>query len=752
MRIAVCMVSVLLAVAAPAQSFNGRSAAEWVKDLALDDATKRDYAVWALVQMGDRAVRATARALDDERPAVRQHAAVALGRLGAVAAKAKDRLLALRADPVPAVAKAATVAAMRVQVDPAQVPQLIAALGGDDWDLQLAAGDVLASLGKDAAPAAQALVDLLQRDAVALDRTIELRLPRAPAQYWNVRESATRALGAIGPVEGVAIVAALGTTAGNREWAAREGAAKALPAFAADDKAIAFLFALLLDDEWPVRRAAAEGMAKAVGPTHPLLPKAVPQMTRALADDDGGVRRLAAEFLGACGAAAASAVPDLTQMLGSRDKNDREYATKALLRIGPAAAAAKDALIACYEAVSEDDSWRRSEVLEALAAVAPEARRELPALEAMLAEREKPVPSADVQRQQQVVEALAGLQDTAPEKRERALRQIAGLRAVEAIPHLLPLLDGDRAVRERVAAVHVLMGLDAEQIVPRLRPMLAAKQPQLRQAAARALAMFQDAESMPRVAEILAEGIDRANKDQLWQLGLTGVAELAPAMERIVGDAADTPIRRWGATQALGYLGTQQSAKVVATMVDAVAKDTTMPDPQRQQLLAIGLRVLAQLDAPANRERFTRHAEADEREVQTAAWMGLARLGDPAAKRELLKGAAPAEPEAPEALRLRLERTRLRLSQVKGCTLREVLARLRTALELPIDVSDQVPAKVLDGRFGGGYIDLLGYHPSALDVLGALSSDFFLSGGSVVPRFHGDRIELVPSEGAKAPR
>ena len=118
----------------------------------------------------------------------------------------------------------------------------------------------------------------------------------------------------------------------------------------------------------------------------------------------------------------------------------------------------------------------------------------------------------------------------------------------------------------------------------------------------------------------------------------------------------------------------------------------------------------------------------------------------------LLAVAAPAEPEAPEALRQRLERTRLRLSQVKGCTLREVLGRLSTALELPIDVSKQVPPKVLDGRFGGGYIDLLGYHPSALEVLGVINPDFFQSGATLVPRFHVDRIELVPPEEARAPR
>src|SRR5262245_54202474 len=122
--LAVCWSLLALAAASRAQPFNGRTAAEWVKDLAAAEADTRDYAIWALGAMGERAVRATRRALDDPRPHVRQAAAVALGRLGAVAAEARDRLVALCADPDAAVAKAAKVAALRVQVDAEQMPQL----------------------------------------------------------------------------------------------------------------------------------------------------------------------------------------------------------------------------------------------------------------------------------------------------------------------------------------------------------------------------------------------------------------------------------------------------------------------------------------------------------------------------------------------------------------------------------------------------------------------------------------------------
>lgn len=750
MRTACCVLSFLLASPLVAQAFNGRTATEWVKDLAAADPTTRDYAVWALVTMGDRAVRPALRALDDERPAVREHAAVALGRLGATASAGAGRLLELQQDAVPAVAKAAAVAAMRVQVDAARMPQLVAALRGDDWDLQLAAADVLAALGPAATAAAQPLVDLLRRDARALDRTIVLALPTAQTQHWNVREAAALALGAIGPVAGVPIAAALRDTLTNREWAARQGALHALAAFPGDAETVTGVLTVLVGDEvWSCRRAAAEVLATLVPADSAMIAKAVGVARLALRDDDGGVRRLAAEFLGGVGASAASAVPELLQLLGSRSQDDRGYAIAALRGIGPAASGAKDALVACYEALPAAEEWRRQEVLEALAAVAPAARKELPDLEQLLAAREKPSPSPDVKRHEAIVEALSGLQHASAERRQRALGEIAQLRAVEAIPHLLPWLDGERDARERAAAVAVLMALDAEAALPKMRALLADDSAAVRRTAAQALAMWNDAASLPRVAEVLAEGIEQAGKDQLVYLGLTGVAALAPALERIVADGKQAARRRWGATQALGALGVPAAAKVVAAMVDGLAADASLRERDRQELLVVGLRVLAALDAAAHRPQFERHAKADEQEVRDAALAGLARLGDAEAKAELRRRSPwqAIDFDVPDALRPRLEGARLRLSQVRGNTLREVIVLLEKALGMPITVSAKVDPQVLGGRFQGGYINLLGLRPQALAVLGVVNGDFF-SGGTLVPRFLTDRIELVTPEEA----
>jgi HEAT repeat protein len=737
----------LIAATASAQSFNGRSAAEWVGDLAAADAATRDVAVASLVIMGERAVRPALRALDDERPAMRRYAALALGRIGAVAAPAKDKLLVLQQDIVPEVAHAAKVAALRVQVDASALPQVIEALRGNDWELQLAAADVATQLGKAAAPAAAALVELLESKDRALDRTEVTKVQGLRTEYRNVRQSAARALGAIGPVDGVSIVAALVHTTTNMEWAACEGAVAALGSFPGDEQAeTCVLVKVVGDDEWPVGRAAAESMKKLFGPDHPQLAKAVGIAALALRNKDGGVRRLAAEFLGGCGAKAASAVPELVRLLAS--KHNREYGLTALRALGPVAAAAKDALIACCESIAADDESQRREVLETLAAVAPEARREYAPLEQLLAELEKPVPAADVQRQDMIVKALAGLQDASAKVRREAMGRVAELRAVEAIPHLVEWLEGERDAGERAAAIQVLMMLDAEQIVPRVRALLGARAPEVRSAAAHALAMFDDRESMPRVAKVLAEALAFANSDQLWGLGITGVVELAPRLERIVADRSANWRRRWGATQALGYLKAPTSAKVIAAMLQGLGEDDGMSDGDRSQLIAVGLRVLAGLDAAAHRELFTKYEQSDESEVRAAALAGLARCGDAKATAELrsLGSENVAALDVPEPLRSKLETARLRLSQIEGCALRDVLVRLEKVAGMPVRLAPDADQGLLAHRFGGGYIGLIGYHPPALSVLYLATFPHF-SGGTLEPRFLADRIELVPAKG-----
>ena len=120
--------------------------------------------------------------------------------------------------------------------------------------------------------------------------------------------------------------------------------------------------------------------------------EAVPQLVRALGDDDPRVRWFAIEALGLIGPEAKDAVPALVEALRSRDlayalaseDSDalkdgpiRLIAAFALGRIGPDARAAIPDLIA---ALSGPDSRVRGEAARALGLIGPEARAAVPAL------------------------------------------------------------------------------------------------------------------------------------------------------------------------------------------------------------------------------------------------------------------------------------------------------------------------------------------------------------------------------------
>jgi HEAT repeats len=76
----------------------------------------------------------------------------------------------------------------------------------------------------------------------------------------------------------------------------------------------------------------------------------VPALVGALADSDGRVKELAAQAVGATGAAGVSAVPALVGLLASPNEGERNTACIALAGIGPAA---KEALPALKKVLSD---------------------------------------------------------------------------------------------------------------------------------------------------------------------------------------------------------------------------------------------------------------------------------------------------------------------------------------------------------------------------------------------------------------
>jgi hypothetical protein len=87
------------------------------------------------------------------------------------------------------------------------------------------------------------------------------------------------------------------------------------------------------------------------------IKECVPALVVALADSDGRVRELAAQAVGATGAAGVAAVPALMRLLGSPSEGDRNTACIALAGIGPGA---KEALPALRSVLADPSASVRS--------------------------------------------------------------------------------------------------------------------------------------------------------------------------------------------------------------------------------------------------------------------------------------------------------------------------------------------------------------------------------------------------------
>ncbi len=207
---------------------------------------------------------------------------------------------------------------------------------------------------------------------------------------------------------------------------------------------------------------------------------AVPQLVRALGDDDPRVRWFAIEALALIGPAAKAAVPalvealrshDLAYALASEDSDAlkdgpiRLIAAFALGRIGPEARAAIPDLIA---ALSGPDSRVRGEAARALGLIGPEARAAVPALIRLVT------------------------RGTVAEVAERAAEALGRLGSV-AVPAVIEMLhDADPEVRE--TALGILGQMDARAAVPVSEPVrcLRDRDADVRKAAAAALGQTGD--------------------------------------------------------------------------------------------------------------------------------------------------------------------------------------------------------------------------------------------------------------------
>lgn len=272
--------------------------------------------------------------LHDKNPDNRVLAAEALGHMGPTAEEAVPDIVQVlheENDPL----RSSVIKAL-AEINTGAVPTLIAALNHQDPAIRCGAADALGSMGPGAKEAVPALANLLSDGDYAISR------------------HAASALGQIGPTA----VPALTQVARGGDRHATEMAETAFSHLKADPKVVHELAQLLGNaNENPGVRAFA---IKALGKMQKDARTAVPDLARALGDENNDVRSAAGWALGQIGPAA---IPYLREALKNDNPQVRSGAAYALGYMGPVA---EDAVPALLQTMKDEDQVVRIDAILAL--------------------------------------------------------------------------------------------------------------------------------------------------------------------------------------------------------------------------------------------------------------------------------------------------------------------------------------------------------------------------------------------------
>ncbi len=195
------------------------------------------------------------------------------------------------------------------------------------------------------------------------------------------------------------------------------------------------------DPSIPARRWAAMELER-----HGSGAAAAPLVT-ALADEDVGVRGLAASALGAIGPDGACATRALIRALGDTSPEVRWRAAQALGGIGPRAREAIPALLA---ALKDEWPWMRANVAAALWAVDRRGADVLPTLVGLL--------RGDTSSSWDLTDERTGLPGGSRDPRQKALQVLSeiGPEAAAAVPLLIEQPDHEKGLESCIRTVNVL--------------------------------------------------------------------------------------------------------------------------------------------------------------------------------------------------------------------------------------------------------------------------------------------------------
>jgi HEAT repeat protein len=259
-----------------ASKANPEEIASLIEKLKTNDERELDAAIKNLGKIGEPAIPALMKALQDKNLLVRRSAALVLAKIG-----------------------------------PPAIPDLAKALNNPDADVRSRAASALGGIGPEAKTALPQLVFLLQ-DSNA-----------------KVRSSAASALGGIG-AEAKTALPQLVFLLQDSNAKVRSSAASALGGIGPEAKtALPQLVPLLQDSNADVRSSAAF----ALGSLGPEAKTALPQLVSLLQDSNADVRSSAAEVFESLGAEAKTVLPQLVSLLKDSDSGVNTNAANALVSI-----------------------------------------------------------------------------------------------------------------------------------------------------------------------------------------------------------------------------------------------------------------------------------------------------------------------------------------------------------------------------------------------------------------------------------
>jgi HEAT repeat protein len=446
----------------------------------------------------DKGLAVLREGLSDPSPAVREHTAYTLGRLGPLAKPLSPEVMKLCTDPKAEVRQAAFDALRKIGVtdaagfiallndknpDVAQlaaeqvremnppdaaIAPLIAALASDDNQVRLAAATAMGRAGPKAAPAAEAIAEAVRKTFPRPYTPGESYDSHADDMYWD----ALRRIG-----EPAAIP--LGGLLSYRHPMVRRNAARSLAEMGPRAKAAADQLKVALKDEYGLiaieaacalckigegQQEAADLVRRAMDAPNEVAYEAIvaiPRMGEAgkplvpvalgkLTSDNRSARAGAVELIGKLDKAeAAKVVPELSKLATDPEPGVRYHVAETLKKLGPVGAPAAEAIGAALAADKNEDARKRFAV--ALVAMKSGARGAVPACLPALSDKTLP---SRLRGQLIVTLAVA-----APDSKELATALIAAagdtdqtvrLAAVEALGHLDSI--ADEALARLVAA------------------------------------------------------------------------------------------------------------------------------------------------------------------------------------------------------------------------------------------------------------------------------------------------------------